>query len=75
MRSCFSEASSCLRAAALAAPGPRSKRLVWRDVGGRAGRLRMALEGGLPRARRAGRRKDFEVLAAWREEVGRRRVV
>lgn len=75
MRSCFSEVSSCLRAVALATPGPRSKRLVWRDVGGGAGRLRMALEGGLPRARRAGRRKDFEMLAAWREEVGRRRVV
>lgn len=29
----------------------------------------MALEGGLPRARRAGRRKDFEMLAVWREEV------
>jgi hypothetical protein len=35
----------------------------------------MALEGGLLRARRVGRRKDFEMLAAWREEVGRRRVV
>lgn len=35
----------------------------------------MASEGGLLRVRRAGRRKDFEMLAAWREEVGHRRVV